>query len=195
MFRLKQREDISVNKYNNFSFTLFCHKPFCLVKTLFRFVAVMPIWRLATVQQKHPRGDIRPMQTDAWLLANNTQHCRARHVASVRMEPQRWYFPGPTIPNFSIVLWPAKHSATILCPFAWNYNNVGLVKTYAHEHSKYYWTRMHRYFRRQPTILAVSCSCCIRLHALRNKCQLVQTAPDIVGLMMLWLEASVCMGL
>ena len=35
---------------------------------------------------------LRPMQTDATLLANNTQHCRAKHVASVCMEPQQcWH--------------------------------------------------------------------------------------------------------
>ena len=34
----------------------------------------------------------RPMQTDATLLANNTQHCWAQHVASVCMEPQQcWH--------------------------------------------------------------------------------------------------------
>ena len=32
---------------------------------------------------------LRPMQTDATLLANNTQHCWAQHVASVYMEPQQ----------------------------------------------------------------------------------------------------------
>ena len=32
------------------------------------------------------------MQTDATLLANNTQHCWAQHVASVCMEPQQcWH--------------------------------------------------------------------------------------------------------
>ena len=34
-------------------------------------------------------GLLRPMQTDATLLANNTQHCRAQHVASICMEPQQ----------------------------------------------------------------------------------------------------------
>ena len=32
------------------------------------------------------------MQTDATLLANNTQHCWVQHVASVCIEPQqRWH--------------------------------------------------------------------------------------------------------
>ena len=39
---------------------------------------------------------------------------------------------GPTSPYISIVLWPAKRSATMLRPFAWNPNNVGLVKMSAH---------------------------------------------------------------
>ena len=35
---------------------------------------------------------LRPMQTDATLLANNTQHCWAQHVASDCMEPQQcWH--------------------------------------------------------------------------------------------------------
>ena len=36
---------------------------------------------------------LRPiMQTEATLLANNTQHCWAQHVASVSMEPQQcWH--------------------------------------------------------------------------------------------------------
>ena len=32
---------------------------------------------------------------------------------------------GPTSPNIFIVLWPAKHSATMSRPFTWNRNNVG----------------------------------------------------------------------
>ena len=35
---------------------------------------------------------LRSMQTDATLLANNTQHCWAQHVASDCMEPQQcWH--------------------------------------------------------------------------------------------------------
>ena len=35
---------------------------------------------------------LRPMQTDATLLANNKQHCWAQHVASVCIEPQQcWH--------------------------------------------------------------------------------------------------------
>ena len=47
----------------------------------------------------HPRGSklaymylLRPMQTNTTLLANNTQHCWAKHAAFVCMEPQHcWY--------------------------------------------------------------------------------------------------------
>ena len=35
---------------------------------------------------------LRPMKTDATLLANNTQHCWVKHVVSVWMEPQQcWH--------------------------------------------------------------------------------------------------------
>ena len=39
---------------------------------------------------------------------------------------------GLTNPKIFIVLRPAKRSATMLRPFAWNPNNVDLVKTSAH---------------------------------------------------------------
>ena len=40
----------------------------------------------------HTNGVLRPAQTDATLLASNTQYCWAQHVASVCMEPQQcWY--------------------------------------------------------------------------------------------------------
>ena len=81
------------------------------------------------------------MQTDATLLANNMQHCWAQHVASVCMEPQQcWHLLRKvwnrsnfwaTIPNNSIVVWPAKRSATMLHLFAWHHNNVGFVETSA----------------------------------------------------------------
>ena len=38
------------------------------------------------------------------------------------------------VPTFFIVLWPAKRSATMLRPFAWNHNNVGFVKPSVHTH-------------------------------------------------------------
>ena len=77
------------------------------------------------------------MQTDATLLANNTQHCWTQPVASVWMEPttmlalvayslkpvklldpcKRTQHCWPTIRN---IVGP-----NMLRPFAWNHNNVG----------------------------------------------------------------------
>ena len=43
-----------------------------------------------------------------------------------------------TSPNISIVLWPAKRSTTMLHPFAWNHNNVGLLEMSAHTHCNHF---------------------------------------------------------
>ena len=54
-----------------------------------------------------------------------------------------------------------KRSATMLRPFAWNHNNVGLVKTSAYAHCKDYCISMHRFFRRPPTMLEVVAFVCM----------------------------------
>ena len=77
---------------------------------------------------------------------------------------------GATSPNISIVLWPAKRSATMLRRFAWNHN-VGLVKTSAHVHC-------NLSFRiTVPECIASldNRSCYVHLHPPRNKCQQLPT--------------------
>ena len=49
----------------------------------------------------------------------------------------------------------------MLRTFAWNHNNVGLVKTPVHAHCKNYCTRMHRFFRRPPAMLVVVAFVCM----------------------------------
>ena len=76
------------------------------------------------------------MQTDATLLANNTQHCWAQHVASVRMESQQcWQLLAVVTYSLNPVkllgpykrtqhCWPKTPNNTQQCcdlfrPFAW----------------------------------------------------------------------------
>ena len=77
----------------------------------------------------HP---LSPVQTDATLLANNSQHCWMLHVASfctpcwmlldvvacccAKFETGQSF--QPTTPNISFVPWSPKRSATMLDPFA-----------------------------------------------------------------------------
>ena len=91
-------------------------------------------------------NQLRRMQTAATLSANNTQHSWAQHVASVCMEPQQcWHLLAHVayslkpvrllaqqVPAFILFCDSAKRSATMLRPFAWDHNNVGLVQTSAH---------------------------------------------------------------
>ena len=79
---------------------------------------------------------LRPMQTDATLLANNTQHCWAQHVASVCMEPQQcWQLLALVAYSLKPVkllgpckrtqhCWPKPPNSMLQCcdllrPFAW----------------------------------------------------------------------------
>ena len=75
---------------------------------------------------------LSPVQTDATLLANNSQHCWMLHVASVctpccmlldvfvcccaKFETSQTF--QPTNPNISFVPWSLKRSAAMLYPFA-----------------------------------------------------------------------------
>ena len=75
---------------------------------------------------------LSPVQTDATLLANNSQHCWVLHVASVctpccmlldvvacccaKFETGQTF--QPTTPNIFCVPWSLKRSATMLDPFA-----------------------------------------------------------------------------
>ena len=92
------------------------------------------------------------MDLKVWPVSNykgsckRTQHCWAQQCCDL-LRPFAWNHSnvgtccvqfetgqtfGPTSPQISIVLWPAKRSTTMLRPFAWNSNSVGLVKTSAH---------------------------------------------------------------
>ena len=79
-----------------------------------------------------PRITLSPVQTEATLLANNSQHCWMLLVASVctpccmlldvvacccaKFKTGQTF--QPTTPNISFVLWSPKRSATMLDPFA-----------------------------------------------------------------------------
>ena len=84
----------------------------------------------------------RPMQMDAILSANNTQHYWAQHVASVCTESQQyWHLLALASVAYSLKLvkllgpykrtqhcWPTTRNIVVLNmlrPFAWNHNNVG----------------------------------------------------------------------
>ena len=74
----------------------------------------------------------------------------------------------------------------LLRPFAWNHNNVSLVKTSAHAHCSFFWdycTRMHRFFRRTPTMLAVvSFVCMHHVKARLNGCNMLgQHHPTLLA--------------
>ena len=79
---------------------------------------------------------LRPVQMDATLLANNTQHCWAQHVASVCMEPQQyWHLLALVAYSLKPVkrlvpckrtqhCWPRARNNVVTCcellrPFAW----------------------------------------------------------------------------
>ena len=88
---------------------------------------------------------ISPVQTDATLLANKSQHCWMLHVVSVctpccmlldvvacccaKFETGQTF--QPTIPNISFVPWSPRHSATMLDPFAHSFSNI-VGATHAH---------------------------------------------------------------
>ena len=81
---------------------------------------------------------LRPMQTDATLLANIKQHCRAQHVASVCMEPHQCWHLLRIVWNQS-KFWRNKSqhfycSVEQSAPFAWSHSNACLVKTSVHAH-------------------------------------------------------------
>ena len=77
----------------------------------------------------------RPVQTDATLLASNTQHCWAQHLASACMEPQCWHLLALVAYSLKPVkllgpckrtqyCWPKTPNNTQQCcdllrPFAW----------------------------------------------------------------------------
>ena len=140
------------------------------------------------------------MQTDATLLANNSQNCWMLHVASIYTPC--WMFLDvvacccakfetgqtfqPTTPNISFVPLSPKRSATMLDPFAQLFQHC-----WGHARSlrmvyKDVWVVSFPRCTARPNIVG---SCCIRLHTTAN---MHETTPNIVGAIMLGVVASVC---
>ena len=111
---------------------------------------------------------LSPVQTDATLLANNSQHCWMLHVASV-CTPCAKFETGqtfqPTTPNISFVPRSLKRSATMLDLFAqlfqhcWGHGRL-LRMVY-----KDLWVVSFPRCTAGPNIVG---SCCIRLHTTTN---------------------------
>ena len=140
------------------------------------------------------------MQTDAILLANNSQHCWMLHVASVctpccillnvvacccaKFETGQTF--QPTTLNISFVPWSPKRSATMLDPFAQLFRHC-----WGHARSlrlvyKDLWTVSFPRCTAGPNIVG---SFCIRLHTTAN---MYAITPNIVSATMLGVVASVC---
>ena len=125
------------------------------------------------------------MQTDALLLANNSQHCWMLHVVSVctpccmlldvvacccaKFETGQIF--QPTTPNISFVPWSPKRSATMLDPFAQLCNIVGA----AHAHNAWFTMTYGLYPSHDPlqipTLLGVVASVCTPLPTRTNNSQ------------------------
>ena len=119
------------------------------------------------------------MQTDATLLANNSQHCWMLYVASVctpccmlldvvacccaKFETGQTF--QPTTSNISFVPWSPKRSATMMDPFAQLFQ-----QCWGHARSlrmvyKDLWAVSFPRCTADPNIVG---SCCIRLHTTAN---------------------------
>ena len=142
-----------------------------------------------------------PVQTDATLLANNSQHCWMLHIASVctpcfmlldvaacccaKFETSQTC--QPTTPNiFFFVPWSPKPTATMLDPFAQLFQHC-----WGHARS----LRMD--YKDLRVVFFPRCtagpnpvgSCCIRVHTTANT---HATTPNIVGATMSGVAAPVC---
>ena len=143
------------------------------------------------------------MQTDALLLANNSQHCWMLHVVSVctpccmlldvvaccctKFETGQTF--QTTTPNISFVPWSPKRSATMLDPFAQLFQHCWGRARALRMVYKDLWAVSFPRCTADPNIVG---SCCIRLHTTANT---HATTPNIVGATMLEVVASVCMQL
>ena len=146
------------------------------------------------------RGILSPVQTDATLLANNSQHCWMLHVASVctpcymlldvvacccaKFETGQTF--QPTTPNISFVPWSPKRSATMLDPFAQLFQHCWGRARALRIVYKDLWVVSFSRRTAGPNIVG---SCCIRLHTTANT---HATTPNIVGATMSGVIASVC---
>ena len=140
------------------------------------------------------------MQTDATLLANNSQHCGMLHVASVctpccmlldavgsccaKLETGQTF--QPTTLKISFVPWSPKRSATMLDPFGQLFQHCwGHARSLRMDY-KDLWVVFFPRCTVGPNIVG---SCCIRLHTTANT---HATTPNIVGAKMLGVVAPVC---
>ena len=140
------------------------------------------------------------VQTDATLLANNSQHCWMLHVASVctpccmlldvvacccaKFETGQTF--QPTTPNIPFVPWSPKRSTTMLDPLVQLFQH---CRGHARSLRMVYndlWVVSFPRCTLGPNIVG---SCCIHLHTTAN---MGATTPNIVGATMLGVVASVC---
>ena len=133
------------------------------------------------------------MQTDATLLANNTQHCWMLHAASVctpfcmllrKVETSQTF--QPTTPNISFVPWSPKRSAIMLDPFAQLFQHCWGHARSLRMDFKDLWVVFFPRCTAGPNLVG---SCCIRLHTTTDT---HSTTPNIVGSTMLGVVAPVC---
>ena len=142
-----------------------------------------------------------PVQTDATLLANNSQHCWMLHIASVcspcfmlldvaacccaKFETSQTC--QPTTPNiFFFVPWSPKPTATMLDPFAQLFQHCwGHARSLRMDY-KDLWVVFFPRCTAGPNPVG---SCCIRLHTTANT---HATTPNIVGATMSGVAAPVC---
>ena len=123
--------------------------------------------------------DLSPVQTDATLLANNSQHCWMLHVASVctpccmlldvvacccaKFETGQTF--QPTTPNISFVPWSPKRSKTMLDPFAQLFQHCwGHARSLRMDYRDLWVV----FFPRCTAGPKLAGSCCFRLHTTAN---------------------------
>ena len=141
---------------------------------------------------------LSPVQTDATLLANNSQHCRMLHVASVctpccmlldvvaqSLKPVKLF--SQQLPTF---LWfRDRRSVAQQCWIRLHSSSNIVGATHAH----YAWfTKTYGLYPSHDALSAglnIVGSCCILLHTTANT---HATTPNIVGATMLGVVASVC---
>ena len=127
------------------------------------------------------RWVLRPVQTDASWLANNSQHCWMWHVASIctpccmlldvvgscctEFETGQTFHP--TTANICFVPWSPKRSATMLDLFAQLFQNCWGHARSLHMVSKVLWVVSFPRCTAGPNIVG---SCYIRLHVALRWC-------------------------
>ena len=139
---------------------------------------------------------LNPVQTDATLLANNSQHCwmfvctpccmLLDVVACCCATFETGQTFQPITPNISFVPRSLKRNATMLDPFAKLFQHCwghGRLLRMVYEDL---WVVSFPQCTAGPNIVG---SCCIRLHTTTNT---QATTPNIVGATMLGVVAFVC---